>query len=144
MNETVLPSTAEGRGEREVMQERYLFRGKRNDGSWAIGYLADENKICVKAKPSDVPRHARHCTEPNLAYACVLPSTIGQCTGLKDVHGMLVFEGDIVQWVDSDGIQRTDTASWMNGGLCLCNSGYTVGSYGDLEIISNIHDGQTK
>lgn len=51
-----------------------------------------------------------------------------------------VYEGDIVTWVCSDGETRKDVVRWINGGLCLCNSQYAVGSYYGLEVVGNIHD----
>ncbi len=66
--------------------------------------------------------------------------TLLQFTGLQDKNGKEIYEGDVVTWYNSDGAVRTDQVLWRNGGLVLCNSQYTVGSYANLEIIGNIYE----
>jgi len=86
--------------ERQVnqMNDRHLFRAKRTDnGEWVKGYLyrLSENH------PPFIMLSAR-CGE---SYA-VEPSTICQCTGLKDKIGKLIWENDITKLVLSDGEVR--------------------------------------
>ena len=64
-----------------------LFRGKRIDnGEWVEGYL-----FCIWEKAYILWGTTNGV--PNMLE--VDPDTIGECTGLRDKSGKLVFEGDI-------------------------------------------------
>ena len=74
------------------MESRYLYRGKRIEngewnGKWVEGhYYEFIGKSYIFEQPF---------TSGNLTYE-VDPSTICQCTGLKDKNGKLIWENDIL------------------------------------------------
>ena len=72
------------------MEDRYLFRAKRIDnGEWVQGYLFGiwEKRYILWGMTNDIPNMIE-----------VDPTTICQCTGLKDKNGKLIWENDIVSF----------------------------------------------
>ncbi len=77
------------------MNERYFFRGKRIDnGEWAIGSLAQ-----TKNYPYDGSAICSYIWKIPCVDTLVEvdTATVGQSTGLRDVSGKLIYEGDIVR-----------------------------------------------
>ena len=71
------------------MNDRYLYRAKRIDnGEWIEGYLYGiwERRYILWGMTNDVPNMVE-----------VDPSTICQCTGLKEKNGKLIWENDVVK-----------------------------------------------
>lgn len=72
------------------MNEVYYFKGKRADNNeWIGGLLTQMWGQLHIVNPDD----------ENTAYP-IIPETIGQCTGLRDKNGKLIFKWDIVKIVD--------------------------------------------
>lgn len=113
-----------------------LFRGKRKDnGDWIYGDLRNYSENSKGIFDYET-KHTMH----------VIPETVGQYTGLKDVNGngTRIFEGDIVK--SEKGIcfsgEYTAVVKFHNGEF-LADSD-TVSFYAVdfciLEVIGNIHD----
>ena len=82
------------------------FRGQRvDDKQWVCGYYTYEFEMgyCSEAY-DDVPSRCSYISNDNGEYYEVIPSTIGQYTGLKDKNGQMIFEGDIISYLHDDWI----------------------------------------
>ena len=88
------------------MQDRYLFKAKRkDDGEWVFGNRIDDGvtgQVFIHAVGNSVNESDKVGEEGCLQFVAfeVAPSTICQCTGLKDKNGKLVWDNDIVEYRD--------------------------------------------
>ena len=79
------------------MNDRYLYRAKRIDnGEWVEGALFDGKEHCIIGQKIKF--------SPYVSLECKIigyevdPTTICQCTGLRDKNGKLILENDIVMF----------------------------------------------
>ena len=136
------------------MNDRYLYRAKRIDnGEWITGYLLVKKKdFYICEKPYECMDEYSSLNGQSYGFGgfkFVDPSTICQCTGLRDKNGKLIWENDIVEaWsqgrcaigkikhrIDGTWIMYPE---WQNGELWYLlpnDDGITT-----VEVIGNIFD----
>jgi hypothetical protein len=121
------------RKEIRAMEDRYLFKAKRVDnGEWVQGYLFGiwEKRYILWGMTNDIPDMIE-----------VDPSTICQCTGLKDKNSRLICENDIVKDTVIYGVAKWDDA---NARYVIDDreDGYQDYSewWQEVEVIGNIFD----
>ena len=128
------------------MESRYLYRGKRIEngewnGKWVEGrYYEFMGKSYIFEQPF---------TSGNLTYE-IDPSTICQCTGLKDKNGKLIWENDIcdrkekypeiVKYTGGDWTLDYSYVYKKEYGHAFCNLGFYATERKSVKVIGNVFD----
>lgn len=123
------------------MENRYLFKAKRIDnGEWVQGAL-----LCHDADAATI--FNQHPADGSLQGFEVDPSTICQCTDLKDKNGKLIWENDIVNCPNAEccgyiGWDESEAGFYFNA--LLEDGGFEeehIYDYQDcMEVIGNTFD----
>lgn len=132
------------------MNNRYICKAKRKDnGEWVEGVaIFADNKAFIlnNAKVEFIKGFNEN--RLNFVLVEVIPETVGQCTGLEDKNGKLMYTGDIINALLDFGMPIKSVCAFRDGSFglfakqhgaehfhpftSLCNISY--------EIIGNIHD----
>ncbi len=136
--------------EREI-----LFRGKdlQEQNGWLYGYFykSDFNKRereSGKATLIFTPDCDTFIYVPEYHNSWMVKAeTVGQYTGLTDLHGTRIFEGDIIKVLLSGNPQPIGVVKYGVTGICgFCvmtergYSNYVLDKSEYFEVIGNIHD----
>lgn len=127
------------------MNNRYIFRGKREDnGEWIYG-----NLIKRKIWSSDfyVIRVEDNGFDSYVEYE-VISETVEQCSGVPDKNGKLMFEGDVVNALFDFEMPIKSVCVFKDGSFGLLAKQHGVEHFHPFtslfnikyEVIGNIHD----
>lgn len=121
------------------MKREILFRGfNPKNNKWIYGYY-------LKNRGEAFITNDDKCfTDPNITWEdfLVKEDTIGQYTGLTDINGQKIFEGDIVQiWNGEQAVVewQQDRAMFHTAPSILDVTRYYANEL-DSQVIGNIHD----
>ena len=113
------------------MNDRYLFRGKRKDNNeWVTGDLMQWSDGTI-----------RICAESGVdekTTVTVIPETVGQCTGLKDENGKMIYEGDIVKGLFNFGLEIMSVCTFKDGAFGLTAKQCGAYHFSALTSICNV------
>ena len=136
------------------MNDRYLFRAKRIDNGKLIeGFLIfEKDRAFIAHRVCEVMNsYSKAGEEYGFGnFIEVDPSTICQCTGLKDRNGKLIWESDIcdrkepypeiVAYTKGDWTLDYSYATGRERGSCYCNLGFYINERMSVSVIGNIFD----
>ena len=135
------------------MEARYLFKAKRLDnGEWVTGqYVKGLDMYGKEVHLIFEPTTIFYSSGETDGWSEIDPSTICQCTGLKDKNGKLIWENDIMVAHLDDAYPEDETyirILWYESGFCSKEKGSEDISPIDkfdqehFEVCGNIFDNQ--
>lgn len=129
-----------------------LFRGKRRDnGEWVYGFYNGQSILTYYGHNYKTLTTIDEKTHAIIHSHRVIPETVGEYTGLTDKNGKRIFEGDILEFSDSDNEKSVhivrwsaDYAGWVTQNIDMKYGPETMDFWEDYqkayEIIGNIHE----
>lgn len=145
------------------MEDRYLYKAKSKDnGEWVQGYYVKgldmyDKEIHLIFEPAT----SFYSNGETAGWHEIDPSTICQCTGLKDKNGKLIWENDIIHkpfYTDYDAYANSEAytgriqyedGGWSveitksDGSICASSIIEMIGYSKDIEhfeVLGNIFD----
>jgi len=126
-----------------------IFRGKRNDGGGWIywnefGELTNSTGK-IKTYRRDKKNGSAICHYINQIKQFVDKITVEPCSGLKDLYGKLIFGGDILRWIDTDGCEHFVEVGCRDGCFVIHPDSNVPELLSeslelDMEIAGNVYD----
>lgn len=121
-----------------------LFRGKcKNSGKWVEGDLRQDKDIGTSyISGYDYYTSGEGLQRDPFEYE-VIPESVGQYTGLTDIDGVKIYEGDIVDILTEN--EEVGAVTYDDGGFVITADGFTVSFLDningtDIRVIGNIYD----
>lgn len=131
------------------MKDRYLYKAKTCNGEWVTGqYVKGLDMYAKEVHLIFEPTKIFYSSGETDGWSEIDPTTICQCTGLKDKNGKLIWENDIVR----DEYGNFYKAFWQNDyyqfSFCAKTGVFPIGSKWNLwsfksfeiEVIGNVFD----